>query len=266
MIRLYQGYGSSVISFHETSLSNNEWAHTSDAAIRLLRARKNTRAADLLEKLPFELVDCTNDFNDEFTALRATVPLERYVKLSEFQEKGGLTGEGRAVQHTLAELGCHVRFIVVCLESTTSPQPVAAPSLVYSSIVVERALDDAAELIRANGPTSAVDRVHTALHGYLHAACERLALNPAPGDSLTTLFKVLRTNHPSFKEAGPRPQDITTICKAMSSILDALNPLRNQTSVAHPNANLLEEPEAMLVINSARTILHYLDAKLGKAS
>ncbi|GAH63627.1 unnamed protein product, partial [marine sediment metagenome] len=34
-------------------------------------------------------------------------------------------------------------------------------------------------------------------------------------------------------------------------------------SVAHPNEDLLEKDEAMLVINVARTLLHYLDAKLG---
>jgi hypothetical protein len=46
-------------------------------------------------------------------------------------------------------------------------------------------------------------------------------------------------------------------------VLDAMNPLWNRASLAHPNPPLLAEPEAMLVINAARTILHYLDAKLG---
>lgn len=48
----------------------------------------------------------------------------------------------------------------------------------------------------------------------------------------------------------------------MSAILDALNPVRNRASVAHPNATLLAQAEAMLVVNATRTILHYLDAKL----
>jgi hypothetical protein len=33
-------------------------------------------------------------------------------------------------------------------------------------------------------------------------------------------------------------------------------------SIAHPNAALLGEPEARLVINVGRTVLNYLDAKL----
>jgi len=41
----------------------------------------------------------------------------------------------------------------------------------------------------------------------------------------------------------------------------ALLPVRNRASVAHPNAELLGEPEARLVINVGRTLLDYLDAK-----
>jgi hypothetical protein len=37
--------------------------------------------------------------------------------------------------------------------------------------------------------------------------------------------------------------------------MDALNPVRNRATVAHPNAELLEKEEAMLVINVARTLL-----------
>ncbi len=44
--------------------------------------------------------------------------------------------------------------------------------------------------------------------------------------------------------------------------MDAFNPIRNHGSVAHPNKDLLKKDEAMLVINVARTILHYLDAKV----
>ena len=49
---------------------------------------------------------------------------------------------------------------------------------------------------------------------------------------------------------------------ACSAILDAMLPVRNRASVAHPNAELLGEVEARLVINVGRTLLSYLDAKL----
>ena len=41
-----------------------------------------------------------------------------------------------------------------------------------------------------------------------------------------------------------------------------MNPIRNRASVAHPNAVLLDETDARLVINAGRTIFHYLSAKV----
>jgi hypothetical protein len=75
------------------------------------------------------------------------------------------------------------------------------------------------------------------------------------------LYKNIRDNHPAFHTSGHREQDIKRILQSMSTIIDTLQPVRNKASLAHPNP-LLEEPEAMLVINSTRTILHYLDSKV----
>ena len=60
----------------------------------------------------------------------------------------------------------------------------------------------------------------------------------------------------------PRKRDIERVLLSLGTILDALNPIRNLGSVAHPNIELLEENEAMLVINTAQTVLHYLNSKL----
>jgi len=48
---------------------------------------------------------------------------------------------------------------------------------------------------------------------------------------------------------------------SMASILDALNPVRNNASVAHPNEELVGDSEAVLVINTVRTMLSYLESK-----
>lgn len=139
---------------------------------------------------------------------------------------------------------------------------VSSPSPRITSEVVERAIIDAEALISKNGATSGVDRVHTALHGYLRAACDAALLAYSKDPGLTDLFKVLRESHPRFQIRGPRSGDIDQVMRSVGAIMAALNPVRNKASVAHPNEALLEEPEAMLVINAARTILHYLDAKL----
>ena len=73
---------------------------------------------------------------------------------------------------------------------------------------------------------------------------------------------MIRGRHTAFTRATARATETTTICRAMAQVLVVLNPIRNDGSMAHPTEELIEPIEAMLVINAARTILHYVDAKL----
>jgi hypothetical protein len=132
----------------------------------------------------------------------------------------------------------------------------------YTVEVVGRAIRDAELLMKVNGATSAVDRVHTALHGYLLKICREARLLHPAEPTLPVLLKVLRDQHPAFQVMEPRARDITHILRAAGSILDVMNPLRNNASMAHPTDHLLASEEAMLVVNVAKSILHYLDSKL----
>ena len=136
-------------------------------------------------------------------------------------------------------------------------------SLSITSDVVERAISDAEVLIRENGATSEVDRIHTALHGYLFAVCESANIAHDDESSVTTLFSLLRQNHIKLQPSGPRANDITKMLRALAIIIDSINPLRNKASVAHPNQDLISEDEALLVINAARSLMHYLEKKFG---
>lgn len=132
--------------------------------------------------------------------------------------------------------------------------------------VVVRALADADELIRTNGATSAVDRIHTALHGHILALCDAAGIEVDRETTMSRALKLLRQGHPALAATGPRAEDVTRVLGAMATVLDALNPLRNNASVAHPNEELLDGPEAHLAINAARTVFAFLDAKLGDSS
>ncbi len=137
---------------------------------------------------------------------------------------------------------------------------IKSPDLKTTSAIVERAISDIEILLQNNGAVSGVDRIHTALHGYLRAVCDREKIIYGKDDSMAKLFKLLRQSHPAL-QLGERSQDIERVLQSFATILDALNPIRNNASVAHPSNNLLEKDEATLVINAARTLLHYLDAK-----
>lgn len=139
--------------------------------------------------------------------------------------------------------------------------PVLSPDLKINSAVVERAIKDVEALIHATGAVSGVDRIHTALHGYLRGVCDIEKIKYDKNDNMTKLFKLLRQDHPALRDLGARSQEIERILQSSASIMDALNPIRNNASVAHPNEDLLNKEEAMLVINVTRTLLHYFDAK-----
>jgi hypothetical protein len=142
--------------------------------------------------------------------------------------------------------------------------PISSPNLQITSTVVEKALSDIDVLVQSGSAISGIDRIHTVLHGYLCAVCDKENIPYNRDDSMTRIFRNLRQSHPAFINLGTRTQDIDRILLSFASIMDALNPIRNNASIAHPNQFLLEKDEAILVLNVARTLLHYLNSKFGE--
>jgi hypothetical protein len=159
----------------------------------------------------------------------------------------------------------HKELIAVA-ERLEGACPVRSKKPIITSEVVERAIDDAEQLLEKKGATSAVDRLHTVLHGYLRAVCDEEKISYSKNLMMSGLFSLIRNQHPAFADLGPRKEEILQILRSFSGIMDAMNPIRNESSVAHPNKHLLDAPEALLVINTARTILQYLDMKLSSCS
>lgn len=144
------------------------------------------------------------------------------------------------------------------------PAQVRSPELEINSETVERALEDAEHLIvHGRGASSALDRVHTVLHGYLVQLClqEGLIADPTDRPTMTAAFKKLREEHPKFVYAGPRESEIGSVLKFSAALVEGFNTLRNNASVAHPNEAVVPEPEAMYLVNVARSLLHYIEMK-----
>ena len=139
---------------------------------------------------------------------------------------------------------------------------VANPSPVAASESVARALADAETLLRSSGPSSAVDRIHTALHGYMRSICDAAGIEYPVDSSVTQLYKAVRTEHPEIRPQGAYSGATERILTALTSVVDSLNTIRNRGSLAHPNDELIAEPEALLAINAARSLFIYLDGKV----
>jgi len=244
-----------------THLPQADWEKLRQNVVRLLKARKRP-GVRLLDKLPWELRDGTNYFQDEFCVLYACVPIEKYVEAAEYEHSKAAKDAAKAIVDTFDELGVFVRFVAFEPDTDTTPVGVSSPALRTDAAAVSRALNDAERLLQTNGAVSAVDRVHTALHGYMRELCSEAGIDPGPVDTTTALWKRVKSAHPVLANASPNAQHIQRIVSGVATILDALNPVRNNASVAHPNDELLSEAEAMLAVNAGRSILHYLESTL----
>jgi hypothetical protein len=261
-VKLYDRF-----SFHTEVFSliervpTEKWENLKGNAIRYLQAGKySLEGEETLKNDGFELWKATNkSYKKEFEVLYRTAKIPEYVVLE------GQAKDARFswIATALEKLGHPIWCIAADLDASEEVQSVPVPTLRITSEAVDRALSDAESLIRANGATSGLDRVHTAFHGYLRAVCTEANINFAADSGITHLFQLLRASHPKLQLADTQAaKRMDQIHRGMARIVDALNPIRNQSSLAHPNDPLLDEPEAMLAINCVRTLLHYLNSRL----
>jgi len=128
------------------------------------------------------------------------------------------------------------------------------------------ALADAQVLMESRGPASAVDRVHTGLHGFLKGVCADAGITFESDATPNQLLKSLLDSHPALQDLGPRGEQVRRLIRTSASIVDSMGTLRNRASLAHPNEELLGQEEALFVINLGRSLLRFLDAKLKSTS
>lgn len=146
------------------------------------------------------------------------------------------------------------------VQKCTSDLAVAQHDPKVSSTVVKQALADAAVLLRERGPASAVDRIHTALHGYLEALCSRHSLPAKEDANVPSLFKCVRSHHPAFRDSSETSPSAKAL-QGLAQVVEALNTARNHNSLAHPNEALLDREDATLALNCANALIQYLDSK-----
>ena len=127
--------------------------------------------------------------------------------------------------------------------------------------VIERAIADVEASIHENKAISGVDRIHAALHGYFRLVCATENIPYTKLDNIVQLFRLLRYNHPKLQNTV-NPRYINDFLQSVATIIDRINPIRNDASLAHGNENLLENDEALFYIDVVRLLIRYLDKKL----
>jgi hypothetical protein len=260
---IYSGSGASGFEIQGERYSRSEWTEIRDALRQLLARRKEDAAIKLLDRFDWTVVEATNDFADDFAALHARVPLPLYADNGHLSSTPAARVAARTLAETLTEITptrSYIRHVAYDLDTSAGPQAVVAPSPQISSRTVQLALVDADRLLTAGSAVSAVDRVHTALMGYLRLLCERDSIEFAETDGASTLLKKLFKTDPATT-ISPHASHSLKVLRSAGAILDSFETIRNRGTVAHANDELLDEPEAALLVNIARSIFHYLDRR-----
>ncbi len=121
------------------------------------------------------------------------------------------------------------------------------------SNVVRVALKDAQAFVDAGKYSNAVDRVHTAFHGYMHEVLESHQIGFERSDSLPALLTKLY----EFYGQTIRPTGVASRIKgtlrSSGGIVQSINEIRNNNTIAHPNSQLIDRHEAELVIRVVTT-------------
>ncbi|MEW4220727.1 abortive infection family protein [Rossellomorea marisflavi] len=128
---------------------------------------------------------------------------------------------------------------------------------------VKQVLEQAGTLITNHSYSSAVDRAHTAIHGYLKALCDDQNITFSEQNiKIQDMWSKLKTDHPSFNiNIREHQRPINQTVNAIGKFLENMNDIRNRHGFSHPNDDIIEENEARLIINLSRVLLFYIDSK-----
>ena len=144
-------------------------------------------------------------------------------------------------------------------ESEDNSADVSFQQIVMRSETIQKAVGDAEVFIRDGRYDSAVDRVHTAFHGYLRTLLAEHNVAYGEADGLPALFTKLH----GYYGVSIQPQDVAdrvrTILRSAGGMINAVNELRNNNTIAHPNGELIQAREARLVIRLVNAVVDYIE-------
>ena len=112
------------------------------------------------------------------------------------------------------------------------------------------------EAIERNEPEAALDRLHTFLVKYIRALCSRHGITTPRDKPLHSLMgeyvKALRTEGTIESEITER------ILKSTISVMEALNHVRNEHSLAHDN-RMLNHEESLLIFSHVASMVRFIE-------
>jgi hypothetical protein len=136
--------------------------------------------------------------------------------------------------------------------------------LTHTYEIVQETLNQCQTLISEHSSSAAIDRAHTALHGYFKNVCKEAGLIISESDpKIQDYWSLIKTEHPKFQvDVKQYNLPINQVVASIAKLLENLNVARNKHAFSHPNEDIMGEEEAKFCINLFRSILQYIDRKL----
>ena len=144
-------------------------------------------------------------------------------------------------------------------ESDDNSVPVNFQQIAKKSEIIQKAVEDANVFIREGKYDSSMDRVHTALHGYLRELLVEHKIAFKEDDSLPALFTKLYHYYSNSIQPVAVGERVKGILRSASGMINAVNELRNNNTIAHPNGQLIQAREAHLVIRLVNAVVDYIE-------
>ncbi len=144
-------------------------------------------------------------------------------------------------------------------ESEDNGTDVSFQQIATRSGTVQKAVEDAEVFIREGRYDSAVDRVHTAFHGYLRQVLTDHRVTYGAEDGLPALFAKLHWYYGDSIQPADVAERLKTILRSAGGMINAVNELRNNNTIAHSNGQLIQKREAQLVIRLVNAVVDYIE-------
>lgn len=124
---------------------------------------------------------------------------------------------------------------------------------------IHKAINDVEVFIRDGEFASAVDRVHTAFHGYMRSLLDDHQIPYTEAETLSQLYSKLHAFYGNTIHPTEVAELVRTVLRSSSGIISSINDLCNRHTVAHPNEKLIERREALLVMKLTNAMIEYIE-------
>lgn len=234
--------------------NNQYWNQLISKGCSFLQEQNNDAAAAVLRKASFEVEHTYHDswrWGTDYWALAFYIKYRDYMALGEKKD-----WVERDIMSALVSFQKGSRDLL----STVSIRPLAEQSIdEKDALPFQKAAEDAERFIREGNYENAFDLIYTAFSGYIRHIITEHGVYFESDESMHELLVKLHEYYCLRIRPSDAGDGIKDILLSAGGFLDKINELRNNTTAADSDGQLLEKREAQLAVSLINSIVDYID-------